>query len=271
MTCGAFCPPTVPEAQQPPTPDTTGRAANGRFAKGNGGGPGNPFARQVAEWRRSALAATTPENIAAVIEQLHKQALQGDVAAAKLYLAYTLGKPAPSVDPDTLDVQEAVQLQREVSLIQVVTHAVVKPLLAALLGVVRVSRPEATQKLIAELLAGLAAQDEAERAAAAAAEAAPPAADQGADSTCQDETSSPSPNGAIGAEPPGAADSRPPDAPAAAWPDRRPQELPTADATNGGPDYPTPPQAPDPTSARSRRPGRWVPPWEDPGGPGLPS
>jgi hypothetical protein len=196
MSPATSCPPTIPRAPEPPAADNVGRATNGRFARGNAGGPGNPFARQVAELRRAALAAATPETIADVLRQLEKQALQGDVAAARLYLSYTLGKPAPAVDPDTLDVQEAVQMQQEVALIQAVTHAVVKPLLSALLAVVRVTRPEANQKFIAELLAGLHAQEEADLA-----EETSPSACPGADSTCQDETTAPSPNGANGGEP----------------------------------------------------------------------
>jgi hypothetical protein len=34
------------------------------------------------------------------------QAVEGDLAAARLLLSYTLGKPAAAVDPDTLDQQE---------------------------------------------------------------------------------------------------------------------------------------------------------------------
>ena len=33
-----------------------GRDEKGHFAKGNGGGPGNPFAQQVAELRKTLLA-----------------------------------------------------------------------------------------------------------------------------------------------------------------------------------------------------------------------
>src|SRR5437879_1879264 len=38
-----------------------GRAANGQFVKGNRGGPGNPYNRQIAEFRKQFLAVSTPE------------------------------------------------------------------------------------------------------------------------------------------------------------------------------------------------------------------
>jgi hypothetical protein len=38
-------------------------------------------------------------------QRLHKRALAGDMAAAGLLLRYTLGSPAPVVDPDRLDLE----------------------------------------------------------------------------------------------------------------------------------------------------------------------
>jgi hypothetical protein len=88
------------------TTTPAGRDANGRFAKGNPGGPGNPFARRVAELREAALSAITPEEVTAIVSKLKELALAGDVAAAKVLLAYTLGKPATMPNPDRLDVEE---------------------------------------------------------------------------------------------------------------------------------------------------------------------
>jgi hypothetical protein len=232
------------------TPGTNGRDSAGRFAKGNGGGPGNPFARQVAELRRAALAATTPAKIAEVIGQLEKQALEGDVAAAKLYLSYTLGRPAAAVDPDTLDVQEAMQLQREVGLLQEVTQALLKPLLATLLDIVRVSRPEATGKFIAELLDGFAAQDQAERASAA---------EPSTDRERQDAPVGPSANGTNRTQRKRPA--RPPRArPASSACDRHhPDGLPIANADNGDQARGRPQPPCDPDTPSPRRRGRSVP------------
>ncbi len=83
-----------------------GRDAGGRFAPGNPGGPGNPFARRVAALRCALLAALTPQDLADVAQALLRQARKGNVAAAKLLLSYALGRPAAPVDPDTLDLQE---------------------------------------------------------------------------------------------------------------------------------------------------------------------
>jgi hypothetical protein len=83
-----------------------GRDQHGRFAKGNPGGPGNPFARRTAQLRRVLSMAVTEEDIAAVAKRLLEQAKAGDVAAARLLLSYAIGQPTETVDPDTLDQQE---------------------------------------------------------------------------------------------------------------------------------------------------------------------
>jgi hypothetical protein len=83
-----------------------GRDQRGRFAKGNPGGPGNPFARRTALLRRVLSMAVTEEDIEAVAKRLLEQAKAGDVAAARLLLSYAIGQPTEAVDPDTLDQQE---------------------------------------------------------------------------------------------------------------------------------------------------------------------
>src|SRR5947208_3541493 len=87
-------------------PGTAGRAADGKFTKGNQGGPGNPFNRQVAALRRALLNRVTAEDIEEVLAVLMIKAKTGDLAAIKLLLSYTVGKPGPAVDPDTLEQQE---------------------------------------------------------------------------------------------------------------------------------------------------------------------
>src|ERR1043165_529342 len=92
-----------------PNPNPTGaseRDAKGRFQKGNRGGPGNPFARQTAKLRQAALNAVSEEDIQEVIAILKAKAKEGDVAAIKLLLSYSVGKPATAADPDTLDQHE---------------------------------------------------------------------------------------------------------------------------------------------------------------------
>jgi hypothetical protein len=105
--------PDMPPRSDPGAAPQTGRGPKGRFAKGNPGGPGNPFARQVAAFRQEFMAAVTGEDIAVIVRALIEKAKAGDVAAARLVLQYTLGKPAATVDPDRLDEMEWEQWQRE--------------------------------------------------------------------------------------------------------------------------------------------------------------
>ncbi len=104
-------PPSGPGAK--PQAAERRRDNHGRFDKGNAGGPGNPFARQVAALRVALLSAVTARDVAAVAQELLRQAKEGNLAAAKLLLSYTLGKPAAApVDPDTLDLHEFGLYQR---------------------------------------------------------------------------------------------------------------------------------------------------------------
>jgi hypothetical protein len=89
-----------------------GRDARGRFAPGNAGGPGNPFARRVAQLRKVLLEAVSDEDLRVVAEQLVVKAKMGDLAATKLLLQYVVGKPAATVDPDALDVEEVELYKR---------------------------------------------------------------------------------------------------------------------------------------------------------------
>ena len=99
-------------ATQEKTETENGRQANGRFAPGNPGGPGNPYARQVAEYKKATLAVVSIERLQRILDAIAKKAEDGDVAAAKLILHYTLGKPTTSVDPDQVDVDEWQKLQK---------------------------------------------------------------------------------------------------------------------------------------------------------------
>jgi len=84
----------------------SGRNALGRFTAANKGGPGNPFGRRVAALKKAALAASSEQDVQEVMDALKGKAKQGDVAAAKLYLQYTLGQPAKAADPDRVEVDE---------------------------------------------------------------------------------------------------------------------------------------------------------------------
>src|SRR5437763_9484043 len=92
----------------------SGREANGQFATGNKGGPGNPFARKVAALRKIILNNVSDEDLLAIVEALKAKAREGSVGAAKLQLAYAVGKPASAPDPDRLDGQELEHFKDQV-------------------------------------------------------------------------------------------------------------------------------------------------------------
>ncbi|MCE5302848.1 MAG: hypothetical protein LLF97_07030 [Planctomycetaceae bacterium] len=77
----------------PSTNGPNGRDAHGRFAKGNAGGPGNPFARQAQHLRGALFAAVTTADLKAVVTKLVQLAKGGDVQAAKVVLDRALGPP----------------------------------------------------------------------------------------------------------------------------------------------------------------------------------
>ena len=82
------------------------RNSAGRFAPGNPGGPGNPYARRVAALRSMLLDAATADDLRSMVRSLLKKAKAGDVAAARLVLAYTIGPPLAATEPDRLDEHE---------------------------------------------------------------------------------------------------------------------------------------------------------------------
>jgi len=85
---------------------TNGRNSNGQFAKGNPGGPGNPYARHVARLRASLIEAVGDDGLKDIVQGMVTAAKGGDVAAAKLLLSYLLGKPVESVEPDYVEIHE---------------------------------------------------------------------------------------------------------------------------------------------------------------------
>jgi hypothetical protein len=101
---------TKTAAKQEPN---SGHDSQGQFTKGNKGGPGNPFARQVAWLRASLVNSGTREEVISVGKVLHEKALGGDVHAIKLYFQYMLGKPAETVDPDRLAFDEWRKLKEQ--------------------------------------------------------------------------------------------------------------------------------------------------------------
>jgi hypothetical protein len=103
--------PQTSKAEEPQR-DTKGRDARDRFAAGNFGGPGNPFARRVAQFRQVLHECCSLDDMRYIGGQIVALAKTGDMAATKLLLQYQVGKPAATVDPDTLDLQELALFQR---------------------------------------------------------------------------------------------------------------------------------------------------------------
>lgn len=98
-----------PESAEDQIPETTtaeDRDSRGRFAKGNSGGPGNPFGRQVATLRKVLLSCVSEEDMAAIGNKLVEMAKNGNIQAIKLLFSYTLGKPTEGVQPDRVDMEE---------------------------------------------------------------------------------------------------------------------------------------------------------------------
>jgi hypothetical protein len=153
-------PADVPAAEPQTAPSANaanGRGPGGRFAAGNPGGPGNPFARQVAQLRRALLSAVTPDEIAQVARKLFEQARDGDAASARLLYSYTVGKPSETVNPDKLDLDEW-EMYRKMPVQDKDFAAVFNaPLAEALCRVLRICLPfliDHQERQLAQLLGG---------------------------------------------------------------------------------------------------------------------
>src|SRR5690606_7773429 len=90
------------------------RDERGRFTKGNSWGHGNPFARQTAQLRKAFVSMLTPQDMMDVAAAMLIKAKAGDVAAARLLSAYSIGRPGPAEDPDRLDANEWKVRQEQV-------------------------------------------------------------------------------------------------------------------------------------------------------------
>jgi hypothetical protein len=104
---------TAQKSAKKATKPATGKSrdARGRFTKGNAGGPGNPFAREVAVLRATMIHAFSPKIFMRLVEVLRQKAEGGDMVAMKLILQYVLGKPAETVDPDRIAIDEWQKLR----------------------------------------------------------------------------------------------------------------------------------------------------------------
>jgi hypothetical protein len=98
--------PLTPVPTDGPPAAAGGRTADGRFAPGNKAAAGNPFHRRVAALRQTLVSCVSEKEMKALGRALFKLAKGGDAAAAKVLLAYLIGKPGGVVDPDEVDWHE---------------------------------------------------------------------------------------------------------------------------------------------------------------------
>jgi hypothetical protein len=96
-----------------------GRTAAGRFAAGNQLSRGNSAHRKMAELRRALFEHLDADRMRTLGERLFSMAAAGDLEAMKILLAYSIGKPRPTVDEDSLDLMEWRLLRAAPSLQQV--------------------------------------------------------------------------------------------------------------------------------------------------------
>jgi hypothetical protein len=127
-----------------------GRDTRGRFAKGNPGGPGNPFARHVAKLRSALVECVSEEDIRQIAKGLLFIAKVGHLPSIRVLFMYVLGKPSGAVNPDTLDIEEWRQLVQPLARIAAELPQTLMPVPAATAtDMVRSAQPYA-QRMVGE-------------------------------------------------------------------------------------------------------------------------
>ena len=92
--------------------------ARGRFIKGKRGGPGNPFARQLAAFRQVFIDSATLEDMRDIARAVILRAKAGDMAAARIACNYLMGKPAPGPDIDRLNATEWKMMKEQTDVVR---------------------------------------------------------------------------------------------------------------------------------------------------------
>ncbi|MDD5728621.1 MAG: hypothetical protein PHV59_08665 [Victivallales bacterium] len=94
--------------------DNGGRDSAGRFTKGNPGGKGNPYAKQVAQLRAAMMKAVTKKDIQDIVKKLVTEAKTGNIRAIDLLLTRIFGTPV-SVDvlEEINEMEQAINEFRE--------------------------------------------------------------------------------------------------------------------------------------------------------------
>jgi hypothetical protein len=91
-----------------------GRDAGGRFAPGNRFGLGSSFARRAGRLRQVIQDEVSDDDLRRVVRAMIDKAAEGDPVAARLVLAYAVGKPQPAPEPDRATADEAALLREQV-------------------------------------------------------------------------------------------------------------------------------------------------------------
>ena len=84
----------------------SGRDDQGRFAKGNPGGPGNPQARHATALRHAAQSAVSSDHMSALMRKALRMALEGNLQAMRIVFERTLGRPIEGpTETDPIDIE----------------------------------------------------------------------------------------------------------------------------------------------------------------------
>jgi hypothetical protein len=98
------------ESSPSPNGEQTGRDPRGRFARGNAGGPGNPFAAEVGKRRARLMKAIKVKDIDQAVKVMREVMSRGKdsdrLAAAKLLLDRAIG---PIVEADVIERLEHLE------------------------------------------------------------------------------------------------------------------------------------------------------------------
>ena len=103
---------------------------NGKFARGNKLGKGNPHADKVAKLRGVMLRTISEGDIKKLTQKLLLMALEGDLKAAELLLSRLLGKPTSDSAAPTVAIQNNVSATMSVAERRAVTARIVERLRA---------------------------------------------------------------------------------------------------------------------------------------------
>ncbi len=106
--------PTSEPSATPLAPRVDGRdPATGRFVAGNRLGRGSPLAGEVAKLRATLLHSIKVGDMRSIIAAMVAKAREGDVAAAKLVLQYSVGEPQPFDFVERLESLEQTFLENQ--------------------------------------------------------------------------------------------------------------------------------------------------------------